>query len=443
MKQITLILALFVMGLSTLRAQDASAGADYKSLENKLEKSNASIQDPKKNTSSKTWLDRAKLFQNIAEVNIGNLRIGMSINELKIFYKEPKEIKKFDDGKLQYIYERMIVTLQYDPSKDKEEKATVKGWSETQTIVPKPLDDALSSYNKAIELDTDGKSAGKIKDGLKALKALYEKKALNSYNQLDYKTAVESFKSILNINSMKQVNIVDTTAIYYTGVAASEGDMKDEAITYFKQANDLNYKDPFLFVRLSKLYMIKGDSTQAINTLKKGISIYPDNVSLLVEMINYYIAKAESQNALRAIEKAKVKDPKNQTFYFVEGVLYDKIGKMDSSVHAYNQAIELDPNYFDAYYNLGVMYFNCAVKIIEKANTEVDNAKYLELKKLADEEFKKAIPFMEKAYEIAKGQKAPESQTNQKQSLETLKQLYYRLKINDQLERVNGLLKAL
>lgn len=434
MKQITFILALFVMGLTALRAQEATTGPDYKSLENKLEKSNAAIQDPKKSTNVKTWLDRAKMFESIADVNTGNLRMGMSINELKIFYKEPKEIKKFDNGKEQYIYERMTVSM---------ENNVVKGWSETQTIVPKPLDDALAAYNKAIELDTDGKNSGKIVDGLKRLKALYEKKALNSYNQLDYKTAVESFKSILNINIMKQINVTDTATIYYTGVAASEGDMKDEAITYFKKANDLNYKDPFLFVRLSKLYLIKGDSTEAINTLKKGINIYPDNVSLLVEMINYYIAKAESQNALVAIQKAKVKDPKNQTFYFVEGVLYDKIGKMDSSVHAYNQAIELDPNYFDAYYNLGVMYFNNAVKFIEKANKEVDNTKYLDEKKNADEEFKKAIPFMEKAYEIAKTQKAPEAQTNQKQSLETLKQLYYRLKMNDQLERVNNLLKEL
>jgi len=430
MKQITFILALFVMGLTTLRAQEG--GLDYKSLENKLEKSNAAIQDPKKSTAVKTWLDRAKVFQNIAEVNTGNLRIGMSITELKLFYKEPKEIKKFD-GKDQYTYDHMNVTI---------ENGVVKSWTETQTIVPKPLDDALAAYNKAIELDSDGKSSSKIVEGLKNLKNLYEKKALNSYSQLQYKTAVESFITILNINKMKQINAVDTTTIYYTGVAASEGDMKDEAITYLQQANDLNYKDPFLFVRLSKLYLTKGDSTNALSILNKGVSIYPDNVALLVERINYFIAKSDSKKALDDIEKAKKKDPKNQTFLFVEGVLYDKIGKMDSSVSAYNHAIQIDPNYFDAYYNLSVIYFNSAVKFIEKANAEVDNTKYTDEKKFADEEFKRAVPYMEKAYEISKGQKAPEGQTNQKQSLETLKQLYYRLKMTDQLDRVNKLLQA-
>ena len=112
MKHISFILALFVMGLINLQAQDTNPGGDYKSLEGKLEKSNAAIQDPKKSTNVKTWLDRAKMFQNIAEVSTGSLRIGMSLNELKIFYKEPKEIKKFDGGKEQYIYERMMVTLE-------------------------------------------------------------------------------------------------------------------------------------------------------------------------------------------------------------------------------------------------------------------------------------------------------------------------------------------
>jgi tetratricopeptide (TPR) repeat protein len=440
MKRITLILALFVLGLTYIHAQDAlTGGLDYKSLESKLEKSNKAIEDPKKSSNIKTWLERAKLFQNIGEVNIENLRIGMSAKEVIIFYKEPKEIKKFDGGKEQYIYDHVTVMF---------ENAAVKGWTETQVIRPKPLDEAVECYKKAIELDIDGKNGGKISDGLKKVKAVYEKKALNCYNQLEYKNAVESFKAILNINEMKQVNIIDTTTIYYTGVAAFEGDaaksdpdLKADAIKYLQKASELNYKDAFLYVRLSKLYVSKGDSVNALNTLKKGLSAYPDNVSVLVELINYYISKGESQITLEYIAKAKKNDPKNQTFSFVEGVLYDKLGKMDSAVHAYNRAIELEPNYFDAYYNLGVVYFNNAVKLVEKANSEVDNNKYLEKKAFADEEFKKVIPYMEKAYDIAKQQNTADSQPNKKQSLETLKTLYYRLKMNEQLERVNKLLQ--
>jgi tetratricopeptide (TPR) repeat protein len=433
MKRILFILALYVFGFNYLNAQEGTSagGLDYKGLENKLEKSNKTIEDPKKNINPKTWIDRAKLFQNIAEVNSENLRLGMSANEVKIFYKEPKEIQK-SDGKEQYIYEHFNVIL---------ENGNVKGWVETQKIHPKPLEEALACYNKAIELDAEGKNGSKIAEGLKKLKEVCEKSALNFYNLQDYKNSVESFKEILNINEMKQINITDTTTIFYTGIAAFDGDMKDEAIKYLQKAAELNFKDPSMYVRLSKLYLAKTDSTAALNTLQKGIVAYPDNVSILVELINYYIAKGESQKTLEFLDKAKKNDPKNQTFYFVEGVLYDKTGNMEKSVEAYNKAIEIDPNYFDAYYNLGVIYFNYAVKLVEEANKELDNSKYLEKKNKADEEFKKVIPYMEKAYDIAKQKETPDAKPNQKQSLETLKTLYYRLKMNDQLERVNQLLQ--
>lgn len=436
MKRIPFIFALCVLALTYIHAQDAPTGGglDYKTLEGKLEKSNKTIEDPKKNINPKTWLERAKLFQNIGEVNIDNLRIGMPASEMKLFFRqEPKEIKKID-GKEEHVFEHVTIIL---------ENGNVKGWNETQKIVPNPLDDALTCYKKAIELDTEGKNAAKIVEGLKKLKSLYEKNALNGYNLQDYKSSVDAFKSIISINEMKEINVIDTTTIYYAGVAAFEGNMPDDAIKYLRKAAELNFKDPFLYVRLSKVCLTQGDSTEAVNMLKKGLEIYPDNVSILVEMINYYISKGESKTTLEYLEKAKKNDPKNQTFYFVEGVLYDKLGDMEKSVQAYNKAIEIDPNYFDAYYNLGVIYFNNAVKMVEKANAEMDNAKYLEKKAAADEEFKKVIPYMEKAYEIAKQQTTADSKTNQRQSLETLKTLYYRLKMNDHLDRVTKLLQEL
>jgi Flp pilus assembly protein TadD len=148
-----------------------------------------------------------------------------------------------------------------------------------------------------------------------------------------------------------------------------------------------------------------------------------------------------SQAALEYLDKAKKNDPNNKSFYFADGTIYDKIGNMDKAVEAYNKAIAIDPNFYDAYFNLAVVYFNSAVKLTEAANAELDNKKYQDKKNLADEEFKKAIPHMEKAYEVAKGLTTPEAPANMKQALETLKQLYYRLKINDQLERVTKLLQ--
>jgi tetratricopeptide (TPR) repeat protein len=240
---------------------------------------------------------------------------------------------------------------------------------------------------------------------------------------------------------MKQVNVIDTLIIYYTGLTANESKNYDDAITYFQKAADLKYKEPGLYNNLYKAYLAKGDSTKAFNSLKQGFAAYPENVGILIEIINYYLITNESQAALEYLEKAKKNDPGNKSFYFADGTLYDKIGNMDKAVESYKKAIELDPNYFDAYFNLAVVYFNNAVKLTEVANSELDNKKYLDKKTIADEEFKKVIPHMEKAYEIAKA--SPDGATNMRSALETLKTLYYRLKMTDQLDRVNKLLQDL
>ena len=433
MKRITFFIAFFIAGLINLQAQtDVSSGPNYKSLESKLEKSNKTIEDPKKNAVPKTWVERAKLFQEIAEVNTQNLRAGMSSTEIKLFFKDPKEVKTFQNGKEQWIYERMILDI---------ENAVLKDWKETQVIHPKPLDEALACYNKAIELDTEGKLTKKIGENLKGLKELYQKKALNCYSIQDFACSSESFKKEVTISEMKQVNVIDTLIIYYTGLTANESKNYDDAITFFQKAADLKYKEPGLYNNLYKAYLAKGDSAKAFTSLKQGFATYPENVGILIEIINYYLITNESQAALEYLDKAKKNDPGNKSFYFADGTLYDKIGNMDKAVESYKKAMELDPNYFDAYFNLAVVYFNNAVKLTEVANSELDNKKYLDKKAIADEEFKKVIPHMEKAYDIAKA--SPDGAINTRSALDTLKTLYYRLKMTDQLDRVNKLLQDL
>ncbi len=405
------------------------ATLNYGAIEKKLQKSDQTIQDSKKGSDPKTWLERAKIFQDIFDVNTQLLRSsGMAVPELKLLYKEPKEIKKIEQGGSvidQYVYDRILINV---------ENGNVKSWEETQVINPEPLKEALKSYTKASELDKDGKLKKKITEGLKELKSKFEKQALNEYNLKNFAKSHEAFKSIVEIGENPLVNTSDTLIIYYTGVTANEAGKPGEAIKYFNKAIDLKYNSPSVYLDLSKAYLATGDSAQSINALQQGFQKYPENVSILIELINYYLVKGQSKEALEYLNKAKESDPNNKSFYFAEGTLYDKMGDSENSINSYNKSIELDPSYYDAYYNAAVVYYNSAVKMMENAVNESDNKKYLEKKALAEEEFKKAIPYMEKASEINPNELSP---------LETLKALYYRLKINDKLEIVNQKIKEL
>jgi len=98
----------------------------------------------------------------------------------------------------------------------------------------------------------------------------------------------------------------------------------------------------------------------------------------------------------------------------------------------YKKAIELKPDYFDAIYNLGALYNNHGVAISKNSDKITDQAKYAKENARANEEYKKALPYLEKCLELNPKDKA---------TLYALRQLYARTQQNEKLQKINELLK--
>src|SRR6266542_6528840 len=248
MKHITILLAFLIAGITSTYAQEINSGADYNDLAAKLEKNNKALDNPKKSADPKFWLDRAKLFQEIADVNTQILRAGIGEKELILFCKEPKEKKQTNVG-VEYVYDRFTVIL-----KD----GKVEAWKETKNIVPNPLQDALNCYKKTVELDAEKKLDKKVGEGLKSLKTQYLKNAINCYNLKDSLCTYQSFKTIVDINEMKQVNVVDTTILFNTGLTAINAGAYDDAVKYLTEVVKMKYTaEPTLYTHLKRAYLAK------------------------------------------------------------------------------------------------------------------------------------------------------------------------------------------
>lgn len=505
MKHITILLAVLIASLCNIYSQDGvgnSMSLDYNSLSSKLEKSNKNLENPKKNVDPKFWIERAKLFQDIYDVNIESLRRGMGAPELMLYanYKEPKE-KKQTQGMDEYVYDKVAIYL-----KD----GKVESWKDLKPIVQQPLEESLNAYKKAIELDVEKKQDKKIGEGLKSLKNLYLKRGLNCYASKDTMCLFTSFKTMVDIGEMKQVNVTDTAIIYNTGFTATLVGLHDEAIKYLSKVITLKYPEPSIYIYLEKAYLGKKDTVNALKALNDGMALYPSDLNIIIELLNFYITTNDINSALTYIAKAKQSDPKNRSFYYVEGYLYsktadnmdeklnkieavkkdeiaklnedkkaefkktgnniqkykpidDKYKKLITDVEAkykaqedslvgvsksyqekatdqYKKALEIDPNYFDAAFGLGLMYFANGLRVSEQADKENDDAKYQVLKDAANEEFKKSVPYMELAYEINQKAGKEASPKRRESCLENLKTLYYRLKMDDQFMRVKKLI---
>jgi tetratricopeptide (TPR) repeat protein len=229
-------------------------------------------------------------------------------------------------------------------------------------------------------------------------------------------------------------NRVDTILIYYAGRAAFENKDYKEANRLFEEVAAVKYEDPILYVFRKQSYFASGDTAKGVEVINEGFMKHPEDQSIMIELINYYLITNHANEALAIIAKAKAGDPTNVTFIFTEGTLYDKMGKYEDAEKAYKECIAKNPEYFDANFNLGVLYYNKAVEMYEEASKITDNAEFEKVQKSGDEVLKQVIPYMEKASQI---------DPTYRNSLETLRTVYYRLKMMDKRQEVIDKLNAL
>jgi len=346
-----------------------------------------------------------------------------------------------------------------DPNNDKAENSL--NWSKTwqvrgdiyraiyqskdaniKKLANDPLATALESYKKALELDEKGKDANAVKISLTLLISDFTDQAVKAFNENKYESALASFKNILEIQDLPvmqeadQKASVDTVIIFNAGLAAYNAEKYDEAVKYYTEAAKYGYNGARTFELIGASYLNLQDTAKALTALQDGFEKYPENSAIMVTMINIYLNANKVDEAMKYLNLAIKQDEGNASFYFARGSLYDKISQPDSAIIAYKKAIELKPDYFDAYYNLGAIYYNQGVKQVETANSIPSNQpdKYEVEKNKADDYFKQAIPYMEKASEVN-----PEDTY----SLESLKTLYYRLKMMDKFDEVNKKLEDL
>lgn len=371
-----------------------------------------------------------------------------------------------DAGKLDKAFETIESTI--DPSNEKSEKTI--NWPKTwevrgeiyqaiyktkdenfKKLATNPLSVVLESYEKALKLDEKGHNANAIKIKLTLLVSDFTNQAVTAFNNNDYNLALESFKKILEIEDMPlmvekdQPATVDTTIIFNAGLAAYNAEKYDEAIKFYQKAAEYNYNGARTYELISSSYVLQQDTTNALKSLQKGFEKYPGNSSILVSMINIYLNANKVDDAMKYLELAIKQDPGNASFYFARGSLYDKTGDTDKAIESYKKAIALKDDFADAYYNLGAIYYNQGVKQIDVANAVPTNQpdQYEKEKAKADVFFQEAIPPMENAAKYSISATDEKSKETYSSSLETLKTLYYRLKMMDKFNEVNSKLEEL
>jgi tetratricopeptide (TPR) repeat protein len=251
---------------------------------------------------------------------------------------------------------------------------------------------------KAKVLDTKNENKNYIESTEQNLAIMMQNKGVAAFNKKDYKTAYSSFKFISDVKPQ------DSLFSMYTAIAANSAQLYDEAIKYYGKTLELNPANKDIYHELATIYLTQKDTTNALMVIEKGRDKHPDFMTLIYDELNIYLTRGQASKQITKIENAIAKDPQNKTLRFVAGVAYSANNDFNKAEEAYKKAIEIDPNYSDAIYNLAVIHINRGNEYINAANklpaTKASDAKYNDLKKKFEDQLNAAAPLLEKAKEL-------------------------------------------
>lgn len=312
---------------------------------------------------------------------------------------------------------------------------------------------AIEYFDKAMKLDGKGDAKGKnvnkyqkdIKTGLTFLKPDLINVGIEGFNEKNYIKAMTAFEAKIKLDRLgifKEDNLpADTVIIYNCALAAYNAEVWDKAEMYFNDALDLGYGGGDVVLLINEVHTQTADSTKMEANLKKGISIYPEDDRILTYLIQFYLDSDNSKEAITYLETAIAKDPSNALYYSALGELYEKLDKT-KAVESYEKALEVNPEHFGSLYNLGALFFNMGVEQQGVANSKKSDKEYQAGMVLANAEWKKSIPYMERALAVAP------NDNDKLAVLDILKGLYYRFMNSDssfksKYEEVNAKIKEI
>jgi tetratricopeptide (TPR) repeat protein len=272
---------------------------------------------------------------------------------------------------------------------------------------PDAIKTAFDSYEKAKQLDLTAAKPGKFKKDIDAAWAApsfaisIQNAGITAYQNKDYDGAYNYFTIYQAVKSQDTLGYV-----YAAQMALAENDYKKAKETYVRGIEKTGYVTPEILSNLIYIYKnveSEKDYAKALEIAQMGKSKYPGNLSFAAHEIDLLDKTGKLDEAIAKQEEAVLKNPSKSENYLMLGSLYEKKKETGKAKEAYGKALSLNPNSFEANYNMGAMLYNPAVEIIKEVRgmgVNDYNKKGKQMEAQAKEILKESLPYFEKAYQL-------------------------------------------
>lgn len=329
------------------------------------------------------YLKALALYQNGAS-NVDVEKVSVAFNDLINFEKE--------SGKKKYSseiegYSQALLTATATQATEAYQKAAAslneadyaeagKKFHLVYMLSPKDtvyLDNAALIYNKAQDHETSIKLYNELlSSGYTGITTVYS--AVNKANGKE-----QYFDSKKTMDSQVKLGIVENPKVE------------------IKESRRNN-----IFKFLADNYVAMGENDKALEVIAEGRKEFPKSYELLITEANIYFKKDNKVKFKELLEEAIRVHPEDANLWYNVGVMNMDQKNVDEAIANFQKAIELNPDFSEAYQNIGTAIIDKTLPIVEEMNQNLSNfEKYDELQAQQFEIYKEALPYYEKAYELS------------------------------------------
>jgi tetratricopeptide (TPR) repeat protein len=313
----------------------------------------------------------------------------------------------------------------------------------------KALDAILPYFEKSYELDNLPDEKGKVKTKYSKDIRSITKANRNSYLDagsyfFDHKEYDKAYRNFQVFTDMPELPMMKgekfevvgddefmTQIKFYAGIAASQVPDHQGAIKVLNSIKNSNYRESDVYRQLASEYDQIKDSVSLLNILKEGVTKFPGDEYFLMNMIDQSIKANNLSEAISYIQLAIEQNPKDVVLYDALGVIYENSDNSAKALENYEKALSIDPNYAKALKHTGMYYYNAGVKLRGEADAAIKDQKVYD-KKYAEalESYRKALPYLEKAFE---------ADPTDRDTIFCLRGSYYSLNMGAKFEKMDKL----
>ena len=172
----------------------------------------------------------------------------------------------------------------------------------------------------------------------------------------------------------------------YAGVAAKSEEYAKDAMEIAIFAKKDNCKTP-------------ADSAAYISTLQELYKKDNTNERLFNMINSYYNETGKNAEKLAWIEQALAENPNDRMLWAVKGEAMMNVENLDGAIEAFKKAVEVDPNFLQCIYNVGVCLNNKALGLqnkLQDQNGGISAANKAKVREVS----KEAMSYLEKCREM-------------------------------------------